>query len=149
MRHRDKVMVADISPDGRRILTGSQNGEVRLWDAATGYPLSESLENGSEIRVVEFSPDGRRFLSFADKGALKVLDVVTPPVPVPAWFCDLVQAVARKRLNASREAEPVGGDSLQPLRQRFASVQDTDFYSRWAKWFLWERMKEPAPEFAP
>jgi hypothetical protein len=78
-----------------------------------------------------------------------IWDVVTPPVPVPAWFCDLVQAFAGKRLTASRDAEPVGRDSLQPLRQRFAGVQDSDFYSRWARRFLWEMMKDPPPEFVP
>ena len=30
---------------------------------------------------------------------------------------------------------------------RFAAAQDSDFYSRWARWFLWERMNDPAPEF--
>jgi len=138
-----------FSPDGTRVLTGSKDGVVRLWDAATGYPLSESLQNGGSINVVEFSPDGRRFLSFADKDALRIWDVVIPPVPVPSWFCDLVEAVAGKRLSANREIGLVGRNSLQPLRQRFASVQESDFYSRWAKWFLWERMSDPAPEFVP
>jgi WD40 repeat protein len=149
MRCRDKIVVADFSPDGARILTGAKDGVVRLWDAATGYPLTESLQNGGEIRVVQFSPDGRRFLAFADKDALKIWDIVTPPVPVPPWFCDLVEAVAGKRQTSSRDAEPVGRDSLQPLRQRFAGVQQSDFYSRWARWFLWERMNEAAPEFVP
>ena len=125
------------------------DGIVRLWDASSGHPLSEPLENEERINVVEFSPDGRRFLSFADKGALRIWDVVTPPVPVPSWFCDLVEAVGGKRLAASGEAEPVGRDSLQPLRQRFAGIQDSDFYWRWARSFLYERLKEPAPDFAP
>jgi hypothetical protein len=43
----------------------------------------------------------------------------------------------------------VGHNSLQPFRQRFAGVQDSDFYSRWAKWFLWTRLNDPAPEFMP
>ena len=149
MRHRDKVTTADFSPDGTRVLTGSMDGVVRLWDAASGYPLNESLKNGGSILVVEFSPDGRRFLSFADKDALKIWDIITPPVPVPDWFCDLVEAVAGKRLSANRDAEPVARDSLQPLRKRFAGAHDSDFYSRWANWFLWERMQEPAPEFVP
>jgi len=149
MRHRTKVTVADFSPDGTRVLTGSMDGLVRLWDASSGYPLSEPLHNGGRINAIEFSPDGRRFLSLADKGALRIWDIVTPPVPVPSWFCDLVEAVAGKHLTAARDAEAVGRDSLQPLRQRFAVVQDSDFYSRWARWFLWERMKDPAPEFVP
>jgi WD40 repeat protein len=149
MRHRDRVTVAAFSPDGARVLTGSMDKLVRLWDSASGYPLTEPLENGGPITCVEFSPDGRRFLSFAEKDALRVSDVVTPPVPVPPWFCDLLQAVCGKRVSAQREIEPVVGESLQALRQRFVSVEEPDFYSRWAKWFLWERMNDPAPEFVP
>jgi WD40 repeat protein/predicted Ser/Thr protein kinase len=151
MRLRDKITVAAFSPDSQRVLTGSVDGAVRFWDAFTGYPLSERLEEGSPIDAVEFSPDGRRFLSLADKGALRVWDIITPPVPVPPWFCDLVQAIGGKRITAShdRDAEPVRRDSLQALRQRFANVEGTDFYSRWARWFLWERMKDVAPEFVP
>jgi WD40 repeat protein len=149
MRHRDRVTAAEFSPDGRKVLTGSLDGIVRLWDASTGFPLSEPFQNEGRINVVEFSPDGRSFLSFADKDALRIWSVVSPPVPVPSWFCDLVEAVGGKRLAASGETEPIGRDSLRPLRQRFAGARDTDFYSRWARWFLYERLKDPAPEFRP
>ena len=81
--------------------------------------------------------------------ALRVWDVVTPPVPVPPWFCDLVQAVSGRSPAANREVEPIASDSLQPLRQRFAALQNPDFFSCWAKWFLWDRMKDPAPQFVP
>jgi WD40 repeat protein/serine/threonine protein kinase len=149
MRHGDVVNTAMFSPDGLQVLTGAKNGVVRLWDAASGYPLSDPLPNHGSISVIEFSPDGRRFLSFAERDALRIWEVVTPPVPVPPWFCDLIQAVAGKRLTGNRDVEPVGSDSLAPLRQRFAGAQDADFYSRWARWFLWERMKEPAQGFVP
>jgi len=106
--------------------------------------LSEPLQNPTRISAVEFSADGRHFLTFADKGELKVWDLITAPVPVPWWFCDLVEAVAAKRRTANHEAEPIGRDGLQPLRERLATTQDADFYSRWAKWFLWERLNDPA-----
>jgi WD40 repeat protein/serine/threonine protein kinase len=149
MRHRDRVTAAAFSPDGTRVVTGSTDGIVRLWDSFSGYPLSEPLENGGQITFVEFSPDGQRFLSLAEKDALRISDVVTAPIPVPPWFCDLLQAVSGKGVGPRREIEPVAGDSLQALRQRFAALKASDFYSRWAKWFLWERMQDPAPEFVP
>jgi WD40 repeat protein/serine/threonine protein kinase len=148
MRHHDSVNVAAFSPDGMRVVTGSKDGWVRLWDAASGYPLSEPLHHNEQIVAVEFSSDNKRFLSFADRDVLRVWDVVTPPVPVPPWFCDLVEGVAAKHMTASREAEPISRD-LEPLRERLAAAPNADFYSRWANWFLWERLKDPAPEFVP
>ena len=89
-------------------------------------------------------------MAFPDKGELRIWNLLTPPVPVPSWFCDLVEGVAGKRLNVNRDAEPESRDSFQALRKRFANVADPDFYSRWANWFLWERLKDPAPmEFVP
>ena len=99
--------------------------------------------------MVGFSPDGRRFLSFSDKDYLRIGDVMaTPPVPIPAWYCDLVEAVGGKRLTASHDVEPVGKDALQPLRQQFARGQDSDFFAL-GQMVSVERMKDPAPEFVP
>jgi WD40 repeat protein len=148
MRHKDKLVDARFSPDGRSVFTGAVDGVARLWDARTGYPLSEPLPHSGGIAGIQFSPDGRRCLSIASREALHLWDVTVPPVPVPTWFCGFVEAVAGKRLNARRDAEPVSRESLQPFRQRFAE-RGTDFYSRWANWFLWERMRDPAPAFVP
>ena len=32
------------SPDGEKVLTGSQNGTARLWDATTGKPITAPLQ---------------------------------------------------------------------------------------------------------
>jgi len=83
--------------------------------------------------------------------ALSTWETVAPPVPVPPWFCDFLQAVSGRRVTGRREVENVSSDSLSAFRQRFAatSQSETDFYSRWARWFLWERMKESSREFVP
>ncbi len=40
IRHEDHVLSARFSPDGSRILTVSRNNTARVWDAATGRPLT-------------------------------------------------------------------------------------------------------------
>ena len=149
MRHKDKLGHAEFSPDGRLILTGSQDGTARLWDALTGYPVSEPLKHDGQVTGIQFSPDGKRCLSIANSDRLRVWDVTDAPVAVPAWFCDLVEAVAGKRLNAHRDAEYVGRQSVQSFRNRFRDSGRPEFYSRWAHWFLHERLKEPVPPFDP
>jgi dipeptidyl aminopeptidase/acylaminoacyl peptidase len=143
------VSAPKFSPDGRFVFTGSHDGVARLWDARSGYPVSEPLQSKGEITCIQFSPDGRRCLSIANSDALRLWDVMDPPVPVPAWFSGFVEAVAGKRLNARRDAEPVGREALQSFRQKFADERETDFYTRWANWFLYERLKEPAAAFVP
>ncbi|KIK33456.1 hypothetical protein CY34DRAFT_99569, partial [Suillus luteus UH-Slu-Lm8-n1] len=41
--HTSSVSSVSFSPDGTRIVTGSSDSTVRLWDAATGQPVGEPL----------------------------------------------------------------------------------------------------------
>jgi WD40 repeat protein len=52
-----------FSPDGKTVVTGSGN-QARLWDVATGAPLSEPLgaPDGEVIYEIRFSPDGHVLL---------------------------------------------------------------------------------------
>ncbi len=56
-----------FSPDGRRIVSGSADHTLRLWDANTGQPIGAPLEgHKSPVWSVAFSPDGRRIVSGGD-----------------------------------------------------------------------------------
>jgi WD40 repeat protein len=53
-----------FSPDNRRMVTGGEDGTLRLWDAKSGEPLSDPLEGHKEfVMSVAFSPDGGRIAS--------------------------------------------------------------------------------------
>jgi tetratricopeptide (TPR) repeat protein len=56
LRHEAKVLHAEFSPDGRRLLTATE-WAVRVWDAATGEPLTPALRPGSHISAAAFLPE--------------------------------------------------------------------------------------------
>jgi WD40 repeat protein len=58
--HSQPVLALDVSPDGTAIVSGSADGTVRLWDAATGKHV-RILDKGSGwVRYVQFFPDGEK-----------------------------------------------------------------------------------------
>ncbi len=68
--HTDIVNTAAFSPDGKRIVTTSQDKSARVWDAASGKSLA-TLNHSGEVRDAEFSPDGARIVTAsADKTAV-------------------------------------------------------------------------------
>jgi WD40 repeat protein len=72
--HAGFVTAASFSPDGRRIVTGSNDGIARVWDAETGHSISRPLRHKGELSVVEFSPDGRFVLTASFDSTARLWD---------------------------------------------------------------------------
>ena len=52
-----------VSPDGSRIVSGSWDHSVRVWDAMTGEQLRELQGHTDTVTSVAFSLDGNRIIS--------------------------------------------------------------------------------------
>ncbi|CAN5197996.1 hypothetical protein BH11PLA2_BH11PLA2_37520 [soil metagenome] len=59
--HDGPVTAVAFSPDGARALTASNDGSVRIWDAATGQPLGPINRDLLRASAVAFSPDGKYY----------------------------------------------------------------------------------------
>jgi WD40 repeat protein/serine/threonine protein kinase/tetratricopeptide (TPR) repeat protein len=63
------VNSVEFSPDGKRIVTASDDGTARVWDAQTGQPLTAVLRHGHKVASAQFSPDGTRIVTAAGNQA--------------------------------------------------------------------------------
>lgn len=56
------------SQDERRLVTGSDDGRVRVWDAATGDPVMVLQGHSSYVKALAFDPSGRRLATASGDG---------------------------------------------------------------------------------
>jgi WD40 repeat protein len=66
-----------FSPDGRRVVTGSENGTARLWDALTGQPIGEPMKHDGPIHSAQFSPDGSKVLTASGDKTARLWDAAS------------------------------------------------------------------------
>jgi WD40 repeat protein len=69
-----RVTTAHFSPGGRSLVTGGQDGSLRLWDASSGALLSQFGRPGSPVEATAFHPDGRHVAVVTANGQVAVWD---------------------------------------------------------------------------
>jgi WD40 repeat protein/tRNA A-37 threonylcarbamoyl transferase component Bud32 len=75
--HSGGVKSVAFSPDGSRLLSGSADGTIRLWDAASGQELHALNGHTGVVWSVAFSRDGCRLASGSDDGTIKLWDTAS------------------------------------------------------------------------
>ena len=76
--HTGYVYSAAFSSNGTRIVSGSSDKTVRIWDAVSGAPIGEPLQGHSHwVQSVAFSPDGTRIVSGSSDKTVRIWDAVS------------------------------------------------------------------------
>src|SRR5262249_3142621 len=60
LRHREDVITAALSPDGRLVATASVDRTARVWETDTGDPITPPLRNPASGYQAAFGPQGRQ-----------------------------------------------------------------------------------------
>jgi WD40 repeat protein/serine/threonine protein kinase len=68
--HEGVVEYAEFSADGSRIITVSDAGTARVWDATTGNPITPPMSHPGRLLQAALSPDGHRALTAGVSSAL-------------------------------------------------------------------------------
>ena len=73
------MLSAAFSPDGKRIVTASEDKTARLWDAETGKPIGEPLKGHEAYACASaaFSPDGKRIVTASEDKTARLWDAET------------------------------------------------------------------------
>ena len=72
--HTNFVTLVAFSPNGKHIVSGSDDNSVRVWDASTGSELKELQGHTNLVTSVVFSPDGKHIVSGSYDNSARVWD---------------------------------------------------------------------------
>jgi WD40 repeat protein/tRNA A-37 threonylcarbamoyl transferase component Bud32 len=142
LTHPHTVRSLALSPDGKVLLTGCQDGHARLWDVETGR-LRKQVKCPGPAAGVGFSGDGKQFLTAAtrtgadrrQKGEVQFWDTATAePIPNRSFNTTIVNAAEVR--NDGRSVA-ISGHSLEIWNTDPASPdfgKQVEKGTGWAEW---------------
>jgi WD40 repeat protein len=75
--HEDWVMCVSNSKDGTKVVSGSSDQTVRVWDSVTGKELKKFSGHENGVNSVSFSPDGLHIVSGSADKSIRIWDYET------------------------------------------------------------------------
>lgn len=73
------------SPDGRRVAVSTERGSLRIWDAATGQPVTPMLAASDRIHDLSYSGDGRWLVLGGPADRVRLLEGETGRPALPEF----------------------------------------------------------------
>jgi periodic tryptophan protein 2 len=90
--HFNNMACLAYSPDGQHVVTGGEDGKVKVWNVSSGFSFATFTEHTSSITGVAFAPNGKVVLSASLDGTVRAFDMAryrnfrTFASPRPAQF---------------------------------------------------------------
>jgi WD40 repeat protein/serine/threonine protein kinase len=75
--HEGAVNVAHFSPDGRRVVSASDDRTARVWDVSTAQAVTPPLAHPHSVTTVNFSPNGLWIATTCADGLARIWDSKT------------------------------------------------------------------------
>ncbi len=139
--HASRVICSAFSPDGSRLLIGSEDCTVRIWDVKSGELLSTFKGHTSTVNQVASAPDGSSFASCSWDGTLHLRHTTVPKKELDEQLDEQLQEQWREQRVEQEQPERLSqGDSLarrgmwKNALQCYDRALETSPDSSWHQW---------------
>jgi WD40 repeat protein/DNA-binding SARP family transcriptional activator/energy-coupling factor transporter ATP-binding protein EcfA2 len=135
--HRGVVRAVTFSPDGKHLASGSDDGTVRLWNAASGKLERTLTGHGQTVNSVAYSRDGTRVVSAGADATVRIWNVSGGPPLILRGHEGPVMSAAfdpsgRRVVSAGQDGtvriwSATGGETLVVLYQYPGAAHSAEF----------------------
>ena len=74
--HHSRISCLDFSPDGQLIVTGGDDGKVKLWNTTTGYCFVTFSDHSGPVTTIKFAKSGIVVVSASKDGTIRAYDLI-------------------------------------------------------------------------
>lgn len=74
--HYDGLTAVVYSPDGSKIITGSDDGKIKVWDAISGFAIATFTQHIAGVTALKFSQRGNVLFSASLDGSVRAWDLL-------------------------------------------------------------------------
>lgn len=113
--HAGWVNACAVTPEGRHVVSGSDDRTLKVWDLATGQAVTTLEGHASGVLACSITPDGRHVVSASSDNTLKVWDL----------------AAGREVTALIGHAAPVSACAVTPDGRRVVSASDDRTLKVW------------------
>ena len=75
--HASSVTTVALTPDGKQVISGSDDQTIKIWHLETGEELKTLKGHTDWVRTVAVTPDGTRIISGSDDQTIKIWNLET------------------------------------------------------------------------
>jgi WD40 repeat protein len=75
--HSDNVNSVAITSDNKKIVSGSNDKTIKIWDIDTGEVLKTLIEHSDNVNSVAITSDNKKIVSGSNKSTISISDIDT------------------------------------------------------------------------